>query len=98
MIDLINGTDSLTNFKRHTAEILDRLRTTGRPLVLTVQGKAELVVQDVASYQKLLERVERLESIEAVRQGLDETRAGKGRPAKEVLEEIRQKYSIPNDA
>jgi hypothetical protein len=54
---------------------------------LTINGKAELVVQDSASYQKLIERAEQME---ALRASVEEMRAGKGIPAAEVLAEMRQ--------
>ena len=50
-IDISKDIHSLTDFKRRTTELVGQLKTTGRPLVLTVNGKAELVVQDAASYQ-----------------------------------------------
>ena len=52
MLDLNSGIDSLSNFKRNMPEFLRRLKKTGDPVVLTVDCKAELVVQDTASYQK----------------------------------------------
>ena len=48
---------SLTEFHRHTREHMKRLRATGRPAVLTINGKAELVVQHASAYQELLERL-----------------------------------------
>ena len=36
------------------------MKQTGEPIVLTVNGKAEVVVQDAKSYQQLLEKIERL--------------------------------------
>ena len=56
MLDIKQDITSLSNFQRHTRVLLHRLKETGRPLVLTVNGAAELVVQDAASYQKLLDR------------------------------------------
>jgi len=53
---LTHDIQSLSTFKRDTAKIVRQLKKTGQPMVLTVNGKAELVVQDAASYQKLLER------------------------------------------
>jgi hypothetical protein len=50
---------SLTEFHRHTREHIARLRATGRPEVLTINGRAELVVQDASAYQHLLERLQR---------------------------------------
>ena len=49
---------SLTEFHRHSREHIARLRATGRPEVLTVNGRAELVVQDASAYQHLLEQLQ----------------------------------------
>ena len=49
---------SLTDFKQHTPDFVEQLKQTGEPLILTINGKAELVVQDAASYQKLLDLAE----------------------------------------
>ena len=46
---------------------MQQLRETGRPVVLTINGKAELVVQEAQSYQKLLDLIDRLETIEGVK-------------------------------
>jgi hypothetical protein len=54
---------SLTEFHRHTREHIARLRATGRPEVLTINGRAELVVQDASAYQDLLERIQRDEKV-----------------------------------
>ena len=51
---------SLTDFARHARAHLDRLRKTGRPELLTVNGKAEVVVQNAAAYQRLIELLEKL--------------------------------------
>src|SRR5713226_6630795 len=98
MIDLTAGIDSLTNFKRNTPAFLDRLRESGQPVVLTVNGKAKVVVQDAASYQQLLELIDRLEAIEGIQRGLNEMKAGKGKPLDQVDKDIRRKHRIPRDA
>lgn len=88
----------LTDFKRNTAEFISQLKQTGEPVVLTINGKAELVVQDAASYQKLLDLAERAEVIESIRHGLEEMKAGLGRPADEVFADIRREFTIAPDA
>ena len=55
-------------------------------MVLTVNGKAELIVQDAKSYQKLLELIDRAEAIEGIRRDLESMKRGAGRPAAEVFE------------
>lgn len=80
---------SLTDFQRNTKSHLRRLKNTGRPEVLTVNGRAELVVQDAAAYEDMLD------AIRGIQRGLDEMKEGKGEPARKVLDRIRAKYKIP---
>jgi PHD/YefM family antitoxin component YafN of YafNO toxin-antitoxin module len=90
MLDINSDIDSLSNFKRNTQEFLRQLKETGHPVVLTINGKAELVVQATASYQKLIELAERAERMDALKASLDDMKAGKVIPADDVLAEMRQ--------
>ena len=97
MLNLGNGIDSLTNFKRQTAEYLTRLHETGEPVVLTINGKAEVVEQDVAAYQKLLEaaaKADRDETVAAIRAGLADVAAGRTKPARSALKALARKYGV----
>jgi len=51
---------SLTDFSRNTKTRLKRLKRTGRPELLTVNGKAEVVVQSASAYQRLIESLVKL--------------------------------------
>ena len=82
--------NSLSNFKRNTPEFLRQLKETGHPVVLTINGKAELVVQDTASYQKLIEIAERAERMEALQASIADMRAGKVSPVEDMLAEMRK--------
>jgi PHD/YefM family antitoxin component YafN of YafNO toxin-antitoxin module len=75
MID-IREIHSLTDFLRNHKAHLARLRETRAPAVLTVNGKAEVVVQDAESYRLMLDRLHHMETIEV----LDEIRARYGLP------------------
>ncbi len=90
----VKDIQSLTDFKRNTAEYVKKIKKSKKPLVLTVNGKAEIVVQDAAAYQAMLERIERAEAVEAIRKGMESFERGEGRPAREALEELRQKHGI----
>ena len=96
MLNLSRDIHSLTDFKRNTSDYIKQMKETQNPVVLTVNGKAELVVQDAESYQVLLETVERIETIEGIRRGLDDMKAGRMRPAEEVFADLRQKFKITN--
>ncbi|MEM1172200.1 MAG: type II toxin-antitoxin system Phd/YefM family antitoxin [Cyanobacteria bacterium P01_H01_bin.35] len=94
MLDITKDIDSLTNFKRNTSEYLQRIKESGNPLVLTVNGKAEVVVQDAESYQKLLELVDRIQAIEGIQAGLNSVQEGRTFRAKEALTKLKQKHGI----
>jgi PHD/YefM family antitoxin component YafN of YafNO toxin-antitoxin module len=80
---------SLTDFQRNTKAHLKRLKATGRPAVLTVNGKAELIVQDAAAFEDMLD------AIRGIQRGLDAMKEGTGKPFRQALDEIRVKYKIP---
>src|SRR3954468_3987867 len=86
---------SLTDFKQRTPEFVQQLKETGEPLVLTINGKAELVVQDAASYQKLLDLAEQAKVLEGIRKGLEDVRAGHTQPIAEAFADIRRDLDLP---
>ena len=83
MLDISKDIHSLSGFKRITSEFLERMRGSGHPLVLTINGKAELVVQDAAAYQKLLNRVDELEALDGIKRGLVDVAAGRVTPLRQ---------------
>ena len=90
MLDLSEDTHSLSDFKRNTSELVKQMEETGRPIVLTINGKARLVVQNAASYQRMMEVIEDAKTLRA----LLAAKAGKGRPAAEFLEELRKQFGF----
>ncbi len=95
MVNLRQDIHPLTDFKRNTADFVKQMKKTKRPLVLTVNGKAELVVQDADSYQHMRERLDRLEAVVAIREGLKDVEEGRVHNAREALEGLRVKLGIP---
>ncbi len=97
MLNIESGIDSLTNFKRQTSQYLERLHETGDPVVLTVNGKSQVVVQDVAAYQRLVElasNADRELTVAAIREGLADVKAGRTKPARSALRILAKKYGI----
>jgi hypothetical protein len=80
---------SLKDFHRNTKSHLRRLKSSGRPEVLTVNGRAELIVQDAAAFEDMLD------AIRGIQRGLDEMKAGTGKPFRQALDEIRARHKIP---
>jgi hypothetical protein len=62
-----------------------------------VNGKAQVVVQDAAAYQKLVQAAEKLdheETIAAIREGLADVKAGRTKPARPALKALAKKYGL----
>jgi prevent-host-death family protein len=94
-LDITKDIQSLTNFRRKSAQFLKQLKKSKRPVVLTVNGKAEAVVQDAEAYQRLLDIAARADVYEALRQSDEDIARGRMRPAREVFNEMRRRYGIP---
>src|SRR5262245_53432798 len=86
---------SLTDFQRDAKSHIKHLKQTGRPAVLTVNGKATLVVQDACAYQSMLDAVERAGAMAGIQRGLESMARGKGEPAAKTFARIRKKHGIP---
>src|SRR4051812_48020697 len=95
MMDLSKDIRSLSDFKRNTSKLVERMEESGEPMVLTVNGKAKLVVQDAASYQKLMESIDYSEAVKGIRRGLDDVKSGRTKPAAQAFALIRKKHRIP---
>jgi len=94
MLDLKNDIQSLTTFRRRSRDFMRQLKKSKRPVVLTVKGKAAAIVQDAEAYQRLLDIAARLDVEEGIRQGLEDARKGKARPAREFFAEFEAKHDL----
>ena len=93
MIDL-REIRSVTEFQRNIKDYVSRLKKKKSPLVLTVNGRAALVVQDAASYQEILDRLERAETVAAIRRGIDQADRGEGISLEEAENQLRKKHGF----
>jgi prevent-host-death family protein len=95
VLDISKDIHSLTTFRRRSGDFMKQLRRSKRPIVLTVKGRAAAVVLGAGEYQRLLDLAAQADAGEGIRQGLEEARAGKGRPIKEFFAEFKTKHGIP---
>ncbi|MCA9274268.1 MAG: hypothetical protein KDA31_14630 [Phycisphaerales bacterium] len=94
MVDL-NDIHPMTGFLRDHKAHIQRLAQTGKPEVLTVNGSARVVVQDVAAYQKLLDQVQLAEDVRIIRDRLAGVKRGEaGVPLEEAVKEIGERLGI----
>lgn len=81
---------TLDSFRRKTKQHVDRLQSTRRAEVLTVNGKPSVVVQDAVAYQR---QIEKIAVVEALAESAEQADAGKVRDARaavrQLLEEMK---------
>ncbi len=95
MFNIKKDIQAMTTFRRNPGKFMKHLKKTKQPLVLTINGKAEAVVQDAEAYQRLLDIAARVDEGEGIRQGQQDVKKGLARPAREALESFRRKHAIP---
>lgn len=94
-MDITRDIQPLTYFRRKSAEAVKHLKATRRPMLLTINGKAEVVVQDARSYQRLLDIAAQADAAEGIRQGLEDVARRRTRPASQVFDELRREFGLP---
>src|SRR5260370_28123613 len=94
MLDITKDIQSLTTFRRRSGDFMKHLKKSQRPVILTVKGKAEAIVQDAVAYQRLLDIAARADSYEGIRQGLEQAKQGKGREVEEFFAEFEARHGI----
>jgi prevent-host-death family protein len=93
MIDL-REVRSVTDFQRNLKDYVGRLKEKKTPMVLTVNGRAEVVVQDAEGYQALLDRLERAETVAAIRRGMEQLERGEGISLKQAERRLRKRHGF----
>ena len=93
---MANVTDihPLTDFLRNHKEHIERLKASKAPELLTVNGRAEVVVIDAEAYYSLSEQAEEARVISAIREGIAAADRGELKPAEQVYAEMRARYGL----
>jgi prevent-host-death family protein len=78
----------ISYLKAHAAEVLGELRENREPMVITQNGEAKAVIQDVATFEQTQETLALLKLLAL---GSQDVAAGKTRPARTIVDELRSK-------
>lgn len=62
-VRLSKGIQPLAEFRANLAAVLDQVRRTRRPVVITQHGRSAAVLVNVEEYEALLDRLELLEDV-----------------------------------
>ena len=78
----------ISYLKAHAAEIVRTLSAQGGPLIITQNGEAKAVIQDLASYEQAQETMALLKMLALGTRQIEE---GKVQPAGKVLQRLRDR-------
>jgi len=79
----------VSEFRANAAELIEQVKQSGRPLVLTQRGHSAAVLLDVADYAQLVEELELLRDVGTAMQQIE---AGKGIPNREAKAQLRKRF------
>lgn len=94
MLNIKTDIHSISDFKRKTPDFVKRLKKTGKPVVLTMNGRAQVVVQDAESYQNMLDILERVKDIDAIREGLSDIDQGNTMSLNAFDKEMKRRHPV----
>ena len=80
----------ISYLKAHAAEIVRNMGDQGAPLVITQNGEAKVVIQDIESYEQTQETIALLKILAL---GNRQIEAGKVAPATVVIQRLRERRS-----
>ena len=82
---------SITDLKRNTSSVLDQIHKTKRPIILTVNGKAEAVLVDAKEYEKITSAFNLLKLLAPAEEDIKE---GRYSEAKDFFKEFKRGKEI----
>ena len=78
----------ISYFKANAAEIIQELGEVGEPMIITQNGEAKAIVQDIVSYEKTQETLALLKILAL---GEQQVREGKTVPATKAMQRFRNR-------
>ena len=82
---------SVTDLKRKTKEILNQVHRTKRPVMLTVNGKADAVLMDTNTYEKHLKAANIARLLAPAEEDIT---AGRTKPARSFLKDFKRARKV----
>ncbi len=93
---MIRATDihSLTDFTRNAKAYIQQIKETGNPIAITVNGDAEVVVQDALTFQKMVDALEHARFIAAMRESEVDAAQGQVEDLDKAFSGIRNELGL----
>lgn len=93
-MDITQDILPLSDFNEQSQALRERVKETHKPILLTVDGRVEWVVQDAASYQRMQALIERMETLDSIDRGLASIEADSGTDAEEFFGWMENRHAF----
>ena len=90
-LSIIEDIKSVSDLKKHTKEVFRQAHETGRPVIITVSGRPDVVILDAEVFEKKLRAFNLLRLLAASEKDI---RQGRTRPARSFLKAFRHAKKI----
>jgi prevent-host-death family protein len=91
-VSILEDIKSVSELKKQTNRIFKQLHKTGRPIIVTVNGKPDVILMDVEVFERKLKA---LNLAVLLNEAEDDVRQGRVRPAREFIREFSHAKKIP---
>ena len=85
----------ISYLKANAAKVVRGLAESGEPMIITQNGEAKAVVQDIVSYERKEETLALLKILALANRNIEE---GRYRPAKDVFRDLRKRLNARKTA
>jgi antitoxin YefM len=79
----------VSEFRANAADLIEQVKTTGRPLVLTQHGRSAAVVVDAADFEEMVEEIELLRDVQTA---AEQIARGKGVANGDAKKRLRKRF------
>lgn len=91
---LSNQIKPISYLKAHAADLIRNIGKNTEPIIITQNGEAKAIIQDIKSYEQ---NQETLALLKILALGNQQIEKGKIKPASEVVNSIRNQFQGSND-
>ena len=91
-ISLTEDVKTVSEVKKNLRSVFQQIHETGRPVVVTVNGKPDIVLVDAAQFERRLRALNLAALLEV---GEGDIRRGRTKPARAFLRDFRRAKKIP---
>jgi len=94
-VSITEDIKTVSDLKKKTGEVFRQLHRTGRPIIVTVNGKPDAVLVDVELFERKLKTLN-LRALMA--EAESDVKKGRTRPARDFLKELKRSAKIRGEA